>query len=550
MLNVLIVDDEPFIRQGLRMLVDWEAEGFCIIGEASDGLEALGLLEYAHADLIIADIQMPGMGGLDLLRELRERGMSDVHFVILSGYREFSYAQTAMKYNCLDYIIKPINKDDLLAILRGISDRHEQRCIAEAKEEIRDSAMLESNILPLLMGKYDQINLDYVRENLSLTSKIRYISIELDMTDPKISGSSDENRRSMQRVLYASIRNTLDKRNGHVLFDVDKTENCYDVGLIFCDVMATEKGMGEQEFFDWLVERAEVGVECGIVMQVGCEVDRLDRLSESYRSAYIAKFMQDFQGDGVLYVAQEYNRIQDDELSGEAYSRLKSRLDDLVAAVEHGGQPEIEAAVDALYRYMGESAMDYRFMSMNINHILFRLINMAVEKDSHLDQQEAIDYIIENAFDKGVMRGSAAHFAKFCCEFADYLHQIESQSAGNILGMVEREIAEKYMTNISLKQLGERFFINSAYLGQLFKKQYGMSFKDYLNTVRINNSVDLLAHTDMKVYEISTAVGYQSVDYFVNKFVAQKGHTPAKFRKNLRHRSTREPDAENSADGE
>jgi len=537
MLNVLIVDDEPFIRQGLRVLVDWEAEGFSIIGEASDGIEALEMLEYHQVDLIIADIQMPGMGGLQLLKELRERGMNDVHFVILSGYREFSYAQTAMKYNCLDYIIKPINKDDLRAILRSIAKQHEQRCIAEANEEVRDSAMLESNVLPLLVGKYDQINLDYVSSTLSLSNKIRYISIELDMSDARLQERSDENRRSMQRVLYASAKNTLGDRGGHVLFDVDKTENCYDVGLIFCDVMATEQGMGEQEFFDWLVERAEASVECNIVMQVGCEVDRLDRISDSYRSANIAKFMQDFQGDGALYVADEQNRMQD-ELSGEAYSNLKARLDELVAAVEHGGQQEIEVAVDALYRHMGESYMDYRFVSMNINHLLFRLINMAVEKDSHLDQQEAINYIIENAFDKGVMRGSAAHFARFCCEFAEYLRQIESQSAGNILGMVEREIAEKYMTNISLKQLGERFFINSAYLGQLFKKQYGMSFKDYLNTVRINNSVDLLAHTDMKVYEISSAVGYQSVDYFVNKFVAQKGHTPAKFRKNLRHRGS------------
>ena len=130
-------------------------------------------------------------------------------------------------------------------------------------------------------------------------------------------------------------------------------------------------------------------------------------------------------------------------------------------------------------------------------------------------------------------------------EYSDYLHQLESQSAGNILGMVEREIAEKYMTNISLKQLGERFYINSAYLGQLFKKQYGMSFKDYLNMVRINNSVELLAKTDMKVYEVSAAVGYQSVDYFVNKFVAQRGHTPAKFRKTVRNGSDVQQDDKN-----
>jgi len=533
MLNVLIVDDEPFIREGLRLLIDWEAEGFNIIGEASDGMEALEMLEYTRADLIICDIQMPGMGGLQLLQEIRRRGMDDVDFVVLSGFREFSYAQTAMQYGCLNYIIKPISRDDLLTIVRGVSEQSKQRQIAEENREVRDSAMLERNLLPILKGKYDQINLDYVRDNLELSGKIRYINIELDMSDPKVQGRTEENRRSLQRVLYASIKNILGRWGDHAFFDVAKEENCYDVGLIYCDLMSDNMSMSEQEFFDWLVSRTEVSVECGIVMQVGGEVDRLERLSESYRSAAIAKLMQDFQGDGVLCVADKQQQMQA-ELSGEAYGHLRTRLDNLVSAVERGDRHEIETAVDALYRHMGESSMDYRFMSMNINHILFRLINMAVEKDSHLDQQEAVNYIIENAFDKGVMRGSAAHFAKFCVEYSDYLHQLESQSAGNILGMVEREIAEKYMTNISLKQLGERFYINSAYLGQLFKKQYGMSFKDYLNMVRINNSVELLANTDMKVYEISAAVGYQSVDYFVNKFVAQRGHTPAKFRKTMR----------------
>lgn len=533
MLKVLIVDDEPFIRQGLRLIVDWEAEGFEIVGEAADGRQALNILEYTRADLIICDIQMPGMTGLQLLQEIRERGMDDVDFVVLSGFREFGYAQTAMKYGCLDYIIKPINKDELLTLLRNVSKQSEQRRIVEENEETRNAAMIESNILPLLVGKYDEINLSYVRKHLNLTDKIRYINVELDMSDTRLLEKSEENRRSMQRALYAALKNALDSDGDHVIFDAAKTENCYDVGMIFCDRMAREKGKREQQYFEWLLSRAEASVECGIVMHVGCEVDCLERLSESYSSSNIAKFMQDFRGSRCLSFADEQPQMQG-EMSAEAYSQTKSRLDAVVGAVERCNQAEIEAAVDALYRHMGELSMDYRLISMNLSNILFRLMHIAVERDSNLDQQEAVDYIIENAFNKGVMRGSAAHFAGFCCEYADYLNQMENQSAGNILDMVEREIAEKYMTNISLKQLGEKFYINSAYLGQLFKKHYGMSFKDYLNMVRINKSVDLLANTDMKVYEISAAVGYQSLDYFVNKFVAKRGHTPAKFRKSIR----------------
>lgn len=536
MLNVLIVDDEPYIRKGLRVLINWEAEGFAIVGEAADGLEALEMLKHTRVDLIIADIQMPGMGGLQLLEKVREMGMDNVNFVVLSGFREFSYAQKAIQYGCLNYFIKPISKTDLLSVVRSVSEQSKQRRIAEEKEEVRDSAMLECNLLPILVGKYDQINVDYVRENLKLSDKIRYISVELDMSDARIQERTEEHRRSMQRMLHASMKSNLGSRGDHVLFDVSKEENCYDVGMIFCDTMAVEQGMGEQEFFDWLVRRAEISVESSIVMQVGNEVDCIERLSESYRSAGIAKLMQSFQGGGALCVAERSGQIQE-ELSGETYSKAKILLDALVSAVESGNRQDIESSVDALYRHMGESSMDYRLMSMNINHILFRLMNLAVERDSHLDQQEAVDYIIENAFNKGVVRGSSAHFANFCCEYSDYLRQIDSQSAASVLDLVEREIADKYMTNISLKQMGERFYINSAYLGQMFKKRYGTSFKEYLNTVRINNSVELLANTDMKVYEISEAVGYQSVDYFVNKFVAQMGHTPAKFRKNLRNKS-------------
>ncbi len=533
MLNVLIVDDEPYIRQGLRLIIDWEAEGFCIVGEASNGVEALEMLTCSEVDLVIADIQMPEMGGLQLLSEIRERGMNDLQFVILSGYPDFAYAQTAMKYGCQEYIIKPINRDELLTLLRKIKQSVQQKLAEEENEKLRDSALLERNLLPLLVGKYDDINLSYVKEHLDLSGRVRYISFELDMSDSRLYNKNEESRRSMQRMLYSGLRSAFGGRSSHVIFDVSKDENCYDVGVIYCDAMAAEQSMSEQNFCIWLLEKVEPVVDCRVEMQVGCRVDSLEQISESYRSASVARFMQDFQENLGLKTSDEHLLMQN-ELPTEMYMQVKKHSDAVISAVEMCSKQEIETAVDALYRSMGELCMDYRLISMYISSLLSRLLHIAFERDSNLDQSEAFNYIIENAFNKGVVRGSAAHFAKFCCEYAEYLKQMESQSAGNILSLVEHEIAEKYMTNISLKQLGEQFYINSAYLGQLFKKHYSVSFKDYLNMVRINKSVELLARTDMKVYEISAAVGYQSVDYFINKFVALRGHTPAKYRKNVR----------------
>ena len=100
-----------------------------------------------------------------------------------------------------------------------------------------------------------------------------------------------------------------------------------------------------------------------------------------------------------------------------------------------------------------------------------------------------------------------------------------------MLGEVEKENRKNYAQNLTLKELSERYFVNSAYLGQLFRKKYGCSFKDYLNQYRMEEAAKLLLRTDQKIYQIAEAVGFKDVDYFVNRFIAVKGCTPAKFRK-------------------
>ena len=118
MLKVLLVDDEPLIVQGLSLLLDWEKEGYEIAATAQNGKEALSYLRENKVDLIIADIKMPEMTGLELLETIRREQVSDAYFVILSGYSDFSYAQQAIHYACMDYVLKPVEKEVLTEIIR------------------------------------------------------------------------------------------------------------------------------------------------------------------------------------------------------------------------------------------------------------------------------------------------------------------------------------------------------------------------------------------------------------------------------------------------
>ena len=113
------------------------------------------------------------------------------------------------------------------------------------------------------------------------------------------------------------------------------------------------------------------------------------------------------------------------------------------------------------------------------------------------------------------------------------LSQLRKNVSRGVLGNVEKEIKEHYADNLTLKGLSEKYYVNSAYLGQLFRKKYGQSFKDYLNNYRMDQAADLLLHSDKKIIQVAEEVGYHDLDYFVNRFIQVKGCTPAKFRKQM-----------------
>ena len=164
-LKVLLVDDEPFILQGLTVLVDWEESGYRIVKTAANGMEALEYLMENQVDLIIADIRMPVMTGLELLQQIREKKISDAYFIILSGYNDFKYAQKAIHYSCMDYILKPVQREVLLELLERTS-RQKEIVVKQKEDNNRmQRVYFTQNLTALLRGKYEQSNLDYIKDH-------------------------------------------------------------------------------------------------------------------------------------------------------------------------------------------------------------------------------------------------------------------------------------------------------------------------------------------------------------------------------------------------
>lgn len=171
MLKVLLVDDEPFIVQGLCQLLDWEKENYEIAATAQNGREALEYLQTNKVDLIIADIKMPEMTGLELLETIRREQVSDAYFVILSGYGEFSYAQQAIRYSCMDYVLKPVEKEILTEVIRKAANMSATEIQKQEDKRQMERAYLARNVISLLLGKYDDVNLKYVSDHMQLSGE-------------------------------------------------------------------------------------------------------------------------------------------------------------------------------------------------------------------------------------------------------------------------------------------------------------------------------------------------------------------------------------------
>ena len=251
-------------------------------------------------------------------------------------------------------------------------------------------------------------------------------------------------------------------------------------------------------------------------------------IARSYGNACMLRSFQGFRSKKDIYFYEEEVQVSNDGMV-----LCKKSLDDLLKVVEQNNHMEIRAAVDRFYGEMSQRGLRGESMTLNINYLLFQLIHLASEQDDEVNQEEILRLISESSFETGTMRGSKTHLMRFACEYGDYLSQLRKNVSRGVLGNVEKEIKEHYADKLTLKGLSEKYYVNSAYLGQLFRKKYGQSFKDYLNNYRMDQAVDLLLHSDKKIIQVAEEVGYHDLDYFVNRFIQVKGCTPAKFRKQM-----------------
>ncbi|KRF64892.1 hypothetical protein ASG99_19115 [Bacillus sp. Soil768D1] len=495
MYNVFLVDDEPFIIEGMRALVPWEDYGLKVVGEASNGSEAIKKLETCHVDILLTDIMMPIMDGLELISTLKERH-PNTKYIVLSGYEEFEYVKKGMKLGIENYLLKPVNEQELISTLENSIEKLEKSTNNEEAYTI-----LRDNTIWRCLNQ--DIDAKEWRERVELYS-LEFDGQNLAVVLMQISDGEHENSsffRKRVEELFQSV--CIINPDGELILLV--SFNCED-GL--------KKKLDELNmlFAGYVSGKYHINVGSFV-----CST------SELYKSYQRAKELSSYR-----LVLKESGLITDELTKQYTQASLSTsnELDDLKRYIVGSEQEKAFLWIKGAFDEINKSTK--KVAPTIIRGFAIEIVT-SIQKDvsSHAnDQTVGIVKRILEAYSIGILVDILIDFIEGI--FRTLEQKPEHRSP--IIQSVVQYIQEHFYEELSLKTLSYKFHINSIYLGQLFQKETGLVFSEYINHLRLEKAKQLLRGTHLKAGIIGKQVGYSDSAYFYKQFKKVVGITPSAWR--------------------
>lgn len=508
LLSVMIVDDEAIVREGLKAVIDWKAHGFFVCTDAASGEEAIEKIKEYNPELVLLDIRMPNMDGIEFIEIVRRFGYKG-DFIILSGYSDFNYAQSALNNGALFYLTKPIDEEALAKAVISVKDkilktRDKDKALNQYLKKAKETVLRD-----LLQGSEPNESINYL--DMGLYNSIYQIVIYGGF-NPFFTTYS-----------FADILKVTNQGNNS--FEHIKLNN-QDIILL--------KGNHALNRFNDCLTYFKNGTQKGspldtIFLTYGRIVHNLNEIGASYqdcRRLYERRF---FCSENQHILSYEALPEISSYLSVVSVEKAQLYSKRLVNYIETKSKSKVSEVLNELEGSLFTSGDDI----IKIKHFLvdiFLQTKLAImHKYNHIEipfaHNSVIMELIENKF--------------YLCEIIQYFSEqfemsmraIGSTSNEYIFDDIINYIEHNYWDPIKLEDLAELFGYNSSYLGKLFMQKMKQSFNSYLDEVRIKHSVELLENTDLKVYAVATKVGYCNVNYFHYKFKKLRGLSPAEYRK-------------------
>lgn len=535
MLKVFLVDDEKDIRLGLKTILQRDAD-CVIVGEASDGREALGALTQVNPDVLITDIKMPVMDGIELTKSISNAGLN-VKVVALSGYDEYKYVREAMKVGAVDYLLKPVDKAALIELLEKISEKIEgerikKHQIESFSQKIYDNLEIisEKFLIDLIRGNGpDSKQMESLKEfgclfsDIFLFTLIRtdgMIRFEKQMYD-KFSISSNN---SLKEQLKKLLPDTFHGCSFILAEYKGKLGMLITVSKDLCETFLQNLHIMLNILRDELLERTGLGFTAGI----STVYHKISETSVAYHQAAFA-LQEGFYNntEKILTYSREKSIYND-----LAEAALTDSISSLSNSIELGDVINTRRKIEAIFNLI----KNYKVSPDRCRELLrFVILRICA---THQEFRQVVENCTSDEFDliyhieKEDTFGDLLNYLnKALCSMLQYINNERLHRSKKIIEIVKDYIHSHYSQEISLKCLADYVHLSPNYLSDLFKNEVGKNYIDYLIEVRINAAKKFLSQHDIKVYEVGHRVGYDDPASFNRAFKKIVSVSPAEYKK-------------------
>lgn len=534
-IKVFLVEDEMVIRRGIKNSIDWEKEGYIFCGEASDGELAYPMIIKEKPDILITDIRMPFMDGLELCK-LVKKELPNIKILILSGYDEFDYAKEAIRLGVTEYLLKPISSGKLLEALNGVSES-----IRREKED-KD-----------LVRKY----MEEMRENTEHEKQKFFeqmIAGNLSMADALETGKKYEMSLSAGMYNLLLFRFTLGEENrksgellGEAEYAIEKlTERLEYVfefqrgveGWAFLLMADNEEQMSERvkELSKDLEEIMKNYSTIAYFGGIGQPVARLRELEESFREAeraLAARFTMELNriiSVDDIRMAQNVDTLDDIEIT--SFGEIEKTRTMLEKFLNNGVEDEIDEFVDVYINELPEENLKSVLMRQYIIMDAYIVMMSFCEKIEGIEgEMQAQSEELKNSMKTIQTVEEIKNYIRMLLKkIIGVRDTISGRRYSDIIEIAKDQIRKTYMSDeISLNTVAE-VGMSPSYFSSIFSKEMGKTFVEYLTEIRMDRAKELLMCSSMKTSEIGYEVGYKDPHYFSYIFKKTQNCTPKEFR--------------------
>lgn len=527
MYKILIVEDEWFTRNSLVTAIDWKKVDCEVVADVEDGREAIELIKELAPDIIISDIRMDEMDGLELCKYISEN-YPHIRMILVTGYSEFEYAQKALKLGVKDFILKPTDPDELLNAVGRLTgeienNRIRQREFARLQKIVEENipSLKEKFILELVDGKlFDDVEIKQKQEFLNIDFENFYIIAgEIDSYNEFVN-SYDEKLRQVIRLMIKDISMEVINQYGSGNY-IEKDTNLFLMFVKAADVFSMTEDIQQR-----IMDITETSVSMGISMLTR----GVNSVNNAFHQAVEALRYKFYIGRHSIISFQDLKRNANFD-----YVTPSVDINSIVDSVKIGNSEVALKKLDGIFaKVIDLKPENYNYIkniAVEITVLLQRIL-LDIGEEPNEVLLEGTDCYMEISGCKTL--GDLKSLLKnLILQVTGVIRERDQKHNESVVSRIMEYLQRNYHEDITLDSLGGIVYMNPKYVCRLIKKETGSNFSDILLDIRIEKAKQLIKDTELKTYEVAEKVGIKDSRYFSKVFKKYVGMTPTEYKQSL-----------------